>query len=257
MIHHNMERAAYDALPGINWSTLKHALKSPAHYRSAVATKAEDKAAFLFGRVFHAALFEPQRLEVDVAVWDGDRRGKEWTAFKEANAGRDIVKAEEMADIRGMVASVRSRPDIVAHLTGGAELSFQFESGGMQCKGRVDLLAASGLLIDGKSAADASPDGFGRAAWPDYLGQMAWYFDGLRAAGESPFGAALLAVEKTAPYACALYVLEDWQLDMGRKLYRRALDVVKRCTEANDWPSYEAVQPLRLPKWALTEESES
>ena len=60
-----------------------------------------------------------------------------------------------------------------------------------------------------------------------------------------------IAVEKTYPYAVAIYQLDAQALERGRELYRRDLAIYKHCLEMDDWPGYpEEVQVLSLPAWA-------
>ena len=57
------------------------------HTRALVHQRA-DTTALKVGRAVHTAVFEPDRLLRDYVLWDGgDRRGKEWTAFKELHEG--------------------------------------------------------------------------------------------------------------------------------------------------------------------------
>lgn len=247
-------RAEYDALDALNWSRLKVTLSSAAKYKHALTQPREDTGTFAFGRVFHLALLEPEKLASEVVIYDGHRAGKVWDAFEAAHVGQEILKTEAIADAIGMATALRSDPEIAPLLPGRHELTATATVDGRARKGRIDILSRGGLLIDPKSTTDASPEGFARSVEKfAYLGQMAWYFDLLDACGERPLGTALLAVEKTAPYDHALYTLSDDDLEAGRGLYRRALAVVERCEWSESWPGYKSIQPLQRPRWATTQ----
>ena len=61
-----------------------------------------------------------------------------------------------------------------------------------------------------------------------------------------------LVVEKTAPYAVALYELDAGALTAGRLLYQQALTRFTQCKQSSHWPGYPAeIQSLALPGYAL------
>ncbi len=51
----------------------------------------------LLGRATHTAVFEPERFQLDYALWHGDRRGKAYKEFAEeaTQQGRSILKETE------------------------------------------------------------------------------------------------------------------------------------------------------------------
>lgn len=57
-----------------------------------------------------------------------------------------------------------------------------------------------------------------------------------------------IAIEKTAPYFIERLLLENEQVEVSRKLIRRALDAIVAADRANWWPAYpEEARPLQLP----------
>ena len=64
----NLTRAQYDALVAVNWSSLKHLGRSPAHYQAALKQTFADTDTLRIGRAFHVAALEPQRAESLYAV---------------------------------------------------------------------------------------------------------------------------------------------------------------------------------------------
>src|SRR5258708_4790284 len=91
-VYFDLSREDYDNIVAVNWSTLKHMDRSPAHYRQELLEWDHDTSAKKRGRVSHLAIFEPERWRNSVAVWDGDRRaGKLWEQFVERNKGLELL----------------------------------------------------------------------------------------------------------------------------------------------------------------------
>ena len=102
-------RAEYDKLDAVNWSTLKHLMRSPAHYRAAMLGKSEDTPALKMGRAIHLAAFEPERWKSDVAIWDGGRRfGKEWDTFQADHRGLELLKTDEAEEALAIGEAARA-----------------------------------------------------------------------------------------------------------------------------------------------------
>lgn len=252
-----MTRAEYDAIDAVNYSTLKFLRVSPKHYRHAVDTPASDTATFQFGRAVHTAILEPDRFPLDFAVWTGDRRaGKDWEAFKAANAGRTIVKADEYEVAIAMRNAVRSHPAAAPLLAQGwpeKSVVWTDPDTGIKCKARLDWLCGS--VVDVKTAADIDPARFGATvARYGYHIQAAFYRAGV-AYGlglvDMPFH--IIAVEKTAPYDVVVYQLDDAALYAGEEEVRGLLATLKSCRERNEWPGRSSSETmLSLPGWAFT-----
>ena len=125
-------------------------------------------------------------------------------------------------------------------------------------RGRPDALGDN-LIVDLKTAQDASPEAFARtAANFGYHAQAAYYLDGLRELGECDEDAVFLfvVVEKTAPYGVAVYNLDEEALDAGRTVYQRAWQTMRQCRASNNFPGYSAsrnIETLSLPRWATRE----
>lgn len=142
---------------------------------------------------------------------------------------------------------------------------------GHRCKARIDALRWNGSelrVLDLKSAADAGPDPFGKsAAGFGYVLQGSFYTDAVDQCRDAictllglPAGALdgipivfeFVAIEKEqpAPEFIGRYFMTDEQLDLGRRLYRRALDQVVAAQTLDYWPGYDtAPLPLALPAW--------
>lgn len=254
MIRPGITRAEYERIDAVNWSRAKHALKSAAHFH---ATAIEDTAAMRLGRCIHLATLQPDLFRAEVVTYDGTRRGREWDAFRAAHQGAEILSPDDYLVCQRIADSVHAMPEAREYLRGDAECGVVGELASVAAKCLVDMASSAGALLDLKSTQDAGPEAFGRQAWTSgYVAQGAWYSDlWHHATGERrPF--VLLAVEKEPPFACALYVIDDAELEAGRRQYRRALEVIKRARETNQWPGYQPVSFLKLPRWARDQSGE-
>ena len=256
--------AQYRAISGVNWSSLKHYAKSPAHYRSALENPQPPSDDLRMGSALHALLLEGAEALAErfaVSPEGLNRRTKEgkesWAAFAAENRDKDIISVEQADAIRLMAAAVAAHPAAARLLAccREREVSIRWEdpATGMACKARLDGLDREhGVLIDLKTAKDASPKGFARAAADlGYHGQAAFYLEGLAVCGIEA-DCVFLVVEKTPPFAVALYHIDGEALAAGRRLAVRCLDLHACCVKTNEWPGYDPeVRTLILPGWAL------
>lgn len=266
-----VSRDGYDLLDMVNWSTLKHLGKSPAHYRHNILQKDGDTAAKKLGRCAHLATLEPEKFRLGVAKWTGDRRaGKEWEAFKAKNQGRELLTEDEHDYCLRIAEAARSSEMAKPYLAKGKSEQtvlwshivppiVGFPGYRVECKGRLDFIADCGALVDLKTTKDASPEGFGREfVRYGYGCQAAFYRDGYKAATGLDLPYVIVAVETSRPHVVQVYRVQDEVLEMGRDTYRALLDRLQLCRAENAWPGYaDAPCDLVLPRWALPDDDSS
>lgn len=255
-----LPREEYDALPLMNWSRLKWMGRSPAHYRHQLMQKATRTDAMIVGNATHVATFEPEHFRSRFAVWEGGpRRGKEWTDFKKAHRGSEILTEPQASEAQIIANAVRNSAEAAKYVTGGrGEVTVTWSMvvegvGSIDCKARLDFLAMCGAITDLKTTKDASPSAFGRqVANLDYLGQAAWYADGYRMATGDALEFVIVAAEKFAPHVVQVYRVPEALLAIGRTRYQALLKRYAECAAASRWPGYvDGVTELVLPQWAL------
>lgn len=250
----------YQKIDRVNWSSLKHLARSPAHYRAVLTTPIEDTDAMRLGRATHLATLEPEKFAARWAVWEGGRRyGKEWDAFRKQHEGLEILKQDEHAEVLAMAEAARRDEYAGRYLRGGqAEVAVLWQHEGVDCKARLDFAADVGAIVDLKTCRDASPEAFGRSAWNlTYYGQAAFYVDGYRAATGKELPYLIVAVESAAPYVVQTYVVPERVLDRGRALYRELLEKLAACRRTNHWPGYgQGPMELPVPGWAQVPDEE-
>lgn len=258
-----MSFAAYRAIKAINWSSLKHLSRSPAHYLAHLLAPGKDTAALKRGRAVHVAVLEPERFASLYSVWDGIRKGKDWEAFLAAErlAGREVLTTKEYELAKALAIAVRGDPVAARYVFGvRTEQSITWthrrpEIEGlpgyeMACKARLDAVGT--WIVDLKTARDGSPSAFGREVLRlEYHVQAAWYVDGYRAATGRELPWSWVVVEASAPHVVQVYQADQDVLELGRERYRELLDLLHACTKANHWPGYATSEmPIQLPRWA-------
>lgn len=248
----------------VSSSTLKTLItRSPAHARADLDTPRPETPALLLGRAVHCAVLEPDTYPTRYAVAPVcDRRKREgkaaWAAHLEAHPDAATITAADAEVVEGVRAAIEAHP-VARHAVrdGQAELSGYFTDPetGVHCRIRPDYLrAADGIMVDLKTATDASPHGFERAIQTfAYHLQAAFYSVGCEAITGEPLRDFLfVTAEKTRPFAVGVYRIEDDALEVGRQQGRAALRRWAECLERDHWPAYsDRIESISLPAWAL------
>lgn len=263
MIKDNISFTDYRALDGINWSSLKHYDRSPAHYMEATMNPMAQTKAMLIGTAVHCYILEgPEQFHKEFAIVPPcDKRTKtgkaDYAAFCAENPGKQMIDYEDGDTVVSMGEAVLKHPTArkILSLCTQRELSVTWNdvAAGLECKARIDAFnPANGLVVDLKTTDDAAPGAFARTcAKYGYHGQAAYYLDGLLSAGAYAAQFLFIVVEKAAPYAVAVYVAEEEMLESGRRLVADYLARHAECLESGIWPGYPIeVQSLSLPPWA-------
>lgn len=255
-----LSNEAYHALDAIGKSDLDMIARSPLHWKN---RERKETAAMRIGSAVHCAVLESARFALDYVTAPEVNRSKaskeELVAFEAANAGRITLSVEEAVLCGRIALAVHEHPRANAYLRSGLpEVSALWSDAefNIRCRARFDFVTPDGLLIDLKTTQDASASEFARScAKFRYHVQSAWYQDGyLAATGDLPLGFVFIAVEKTPPFAVALYELDAKAVDYGRLLARRDLARYANARELDVWTGYASdVQELALPRWAFTD----
>lgn len=248
----------YRTRRAVNWSTLSAMRESPARYHYRIHNEAEPTQAMLLGRLIHTAVLEPQRLEVEYAVWDGGRRNtndyKDW--LDEIGDAEPTTRAD-MEKALAISAAVHSHRVAQRLLRAGMverTLTWIDPVTRIRCKGRPDHMHR-GALTDLKSTRDIDARAFGNSCHKfGYHAQMAFYRRGMDAKGMDYGPTRLIAVEAEPPHEIAVYVLGEDVLAAGDALVSRLLHEVKHWRRRGQWPGrYPNETPLEFPSWGLPE----
>lgn len=258
-IHDGLPFSDYLAIPAANASALKIVATCPAK----LGIEREQSAAMRLGTLAHCALLEPAALDLRYAVTDLDRRGtKAWDAEALAAGGRELIKRDEWETALAMRDAVHAHAAASALLADAITertLTWTDPETGVPCKARLDIYGV--CPADLKTAADASPHGWGKAAIKDgYYLQAVHYLEGCRALGLNADGMPFVVVEKSFPHVVEVYELDQRLLDITA---RRRIDYLRAWREALavrahglPLPGYtggNGIHQLTAPAWALEE----
>ncbi len=265
-IYRGVPFAAYRAWDAVNshlLSTLRS--KSEMHAKFERDNPQEPTPDMIAGRAFHTLVLEPQLFQEEFIVAPRvDKRtkdGKEkWAAFETTAGERTVISSDDYAQMRAWQEAIMAHPMASAQIVGGtAEVSMVWsdKETGLLCKGRADYWHEKhGLIIDLKTASNASPSAFAAASasyW--YHLQAAYYVDGMSQLTGEAVGLVFVVVEKDPPYGVAVYQPSDGFEEAGRAAYRSALDRWAEAGRLGHWPGYSTEgEIIELPVWAMRRE---
>ncbi len=255
----------YHSGEGVSKSDLDLLHICPAKYRYRKDNPDEHETpALLFGSMVHKLILEFDEFEKEFAVApEGDKRtkaGKQaFDDFMATVGDRKVVSLADYEEGCRIRDAVMTNPKAKQLLTGGdTETSYYWndERTGVKCKCRPDKVNM-GYIIDLKTTNDASREGFARSLFNyRYHVQAAWYLKGYEAAtGIKPAGFIFVAVEKEAPYATAIYIVNDVTVDIGMSEAATDLDTYVACSESGNWYGYggenNEAMTIDLPAWVI------
>lgn len=259
----NLPEEVYRPAPGINQSTLKAILRSPAHAFSEMSTPKEPTPAMIMGSLAHLACLEPGKLHEGLSHHvkpDGlsfaSKDGKAWR--EERVGGLPIITVEDALNLQGMEQAVASHEVAGRLISRGASEIAAFathNATGLLMKGKIDKLFHDGQgklwIADLKTTEDCRD--FARSAANfKYDFQSAFYLDLVRACGLEVEGFVFLTVEKKPPFGIIVYQPDERFVSNGRRAYEIAMQTWLECETSGVWPSYPArIEQLELPAWAF------
>lgn len=254
----------------VSRSGILNVLKSPAHYLAYQDGLNEETPsdAMKFGQVAHTMLLESQEFRTRLSVMPdfGDLRSSKNRESKSAWLADQppesmVVTQDEAEQLTGIANSILAHK-VAAQIfkDGKSEVTgfYTDPETGLGCRIRIDFLNSKiPAIVDLKTARDASKKSFMRTIHTSkYHLQLAMYAEGYKQiVGSYPKMCIFVVVEKTPPYAVAVYIADEAMMEIGMKMYRRGLDTIKRCKETNVWPGYQTEsEMIGLPDYAFYEE---
>jgi hypothetical protein len=186
----------------------------------------------ILGSAIHCAILDPERFGTDFVVSPKfDKRttvGKTaLNEFARLSEGKTVIDSDMADKVIGIRNSIMSHP-IAKEMLSGGEAEYSYYSTdimtGLKTKCRPDY-HNGGALIDLKTTNDASYEGFARQIGNlGYHLQAAFYLDVFNQSQETNYkDFFFVAVENTAPYAVAIYRLDQEQIEHGRIAYKSAI----------------------------------
>ncbi|MEF2146681.1 MAG: PD-(D/E)XK nuclease-like domain-containing protein [Desulfovibrionaceae bacterium] len=253
----------YHKGPGTSKSQLDQVARTVAHYLSSLTIPRKETDAMKIGSHFHTMVLEPEKQNFVVGP-DVNKNTNIWKAFKadaEA-AGQTIIDQATLDMLNGMVASVKAHPAASALLFDGDGINessayWYDKTSGLLCRCRPDRYRRDlNLIVDLKTTGDASPEAFAKSVADfRYHVQAPFYSDGVTTAtGQEVRGFVFVVVEKTPPYAVAVYQLDEQAMEEGHILYHRDLMRLSEAKCSGIWTAYsDRIETISLPRWAIKE----
>lgn len=245
-------RAEYDAAPGINQSLLKHMEQSEFHLKHAMtAVRDGPTPSMILGcLVEHLVL--------------GTEFGFERMAYpdfktKEAREWRDSLKVPVVTDeifkkAHAMAARVLAHPEFKPWTNGRSNIGLGgvHNPTGLQMKGLVDAAPDDyAVILDLKTAADASIRGFGRSIvdW-GYDVQAWWYQELWRQNFQDERQFVFVVVESEEPFAVSVQAIRQDDIDRAGRAVSGWMERYKRAVETDTWPEYSTgITWAEVPAW--------
>ena len=253
---------------GISRSELWKLRESPEKARYAWEHPEPPTPALLFGQAVHKLLLEPDTFDAEFAVkpkFDGrTKAGKEaQAAFDDTLNGRQAITIEQYETAVEMRNKAVSEPFVSKLLQGEHEKPIHWvdELTGETCKIRLDVLSeidGRPLIVDYKTAEDASTDAFMRAAIKHgYSFQAAMYSEGVeKVTGEKPLF-VFIAQEKKPPYSVNILQADELFIKHGYDIFRELLGIYHECKTTDNWygylGAYNIINNLALPSYLAKE----
>jgi len=237
----------------VSCSVLKQILRSPAHMKAYREEENKETNSRLIGTALHAAVLEPDMFEQNFIEWrGGNRTGAKYTQFTEDNAGKSILKSDEMTRVLGMRDSILAYKEypigkLLKEGINERSVIWTDAATGVRCKIRPDNKNPYGMF-DLKTTDDARPFAFVKNCVRQlYDIQAAMYQEGELVATGEKLDFYFIAVEIEAPYSTWVHQASAEMLASGMEKFRKALDAYKTCMETGEYPGY--AMPCSIVEW--------
>lgn len=263
-----MNEVEYRKYPAISRSELWKLRESPEKFKWAMEHPEPPTPALIFGQVFHKLALEPMDFGTEFAVAPAvDRRTKDgkaaWAEFTAAADGKTVITQDVFDKASEMVCALDCAPFVKKLLDGAHELPLFWtdEMTAEPCKVRLDALSevnGQPIIVDLKTTADASTDGFMRSAVRlGYHFQAAMYSEGYKQnTGKKPLF-VFIAVEKEPPYSVNILQADEAFINHGYDIFRELIGVYHDCKTTNNWygflGAYNVINNLGLPAYLAKE----
>lgn len=222
----------YFKLPYVSASTLKRLLNDEA-YEVANNIPTEKTEAMILGSLIHCMILEPSEVDKRYAVMPKvDLRtssGKQTKMiFEQENQGKEVITDKMYEIAKECYKSVCETGVKQLFEDGVAEKAIQFETNGIEAKGKLDYYKENkGIILDVKTTQNAGESFATECSNRDYFLQGSFYFDGLKKIGKNVNDIIFVGVQTKSPYKVTLVRQEQQEIEFGRECYMVALEIYK------------------------------
>lgn len=225
----------------VHFSDLKQFAKSPAHFFHSATRVRETTRPMRVGSLVDLALLTDKK----PLVYEGDRRGKAWDAFKDAHPGEDLYTSAEADDAASTIMAARLDPMAREYLglddpTRRTQVPLKWRVNGIDRETRgVDVIVGN-RMADMKITNTTKP---GLFAW--HARKMLWHCqladyeeackqNGIDVSG----GLYLCGIEATMPHCTTVLRLTPNAIEEARRCLAAWHESYKICRDSDQWPGY-------------------
>lgn len=259
---YNQSDFDYRREEGVNQSSLKKILQSPAHYQAALKNKIIPTPAMEMGTALHCLTLDGQEAFDASYVKKPDglslatKEGKEWkAALGRKKALSEGGKEDAWNSVLGMDRTLKqlayfdpSQEDYIKY----NEVSIYWDWEGVRCKARLDRVCLEAqVVLDLKTTDSVEPELFTKkVVGLGYDFQAAYYAKAAEVAFGGKFDFIFAAVERRAPYVADLFQVDEEMMAEGMAKCVAALRLYKTCNDTEEWPLRPAtIRRLSYPSW--------
>jgi hypothetical protein len=251
----NLEMAEYRKMSGLSKHQLDAFSVCPKYYQWRGGQEFKPTREMEIGTCIHSLLLEGR---VDyVQAPEINRRtnaGKaEWEAFCYDNQGKFVMNAEEVARIEGATEAAKPLMNMITAKK-IIEGSMFWERGGLQCKGRPDLITeikGRPAIVDLKTTSDIlrfDSKFFGLK----YDRQAAWYAYGLKQIQDlDDVDFYFLVVDTEEPHLAQWVKPDDSVIQNANLKLDELVANLKHCQELDAWPGLPIIKTITLKSWQI------
>jgi len=224
-------------------SALRKLAISGAHYYDYITRPHEPPTpAMVFGSAAHTLILEPDQWGIEVEV----KKTVSKAAREETAASGKYLITQDDSDAIHRMRDNLMRKQIAQALWSGAvfeESIFWDDLHDIRCKCRPDLRNSEyKIMADLKTAQSAEQRAFRNDAFRFKYGlQGKVYQRGVERQFNEAYQFLFIVVEKSAPYDCAFYLMDELFLEWARvddDTIPGLLDALHRCKMSGNWPGY-------------------
>lgn len=239
----------------VSYSALMQFAKSPNHYIHYRDSKFEPTAAMEKGSLIHKLILEPDKVDIELAIWKGKvRRGKEWDEFQAANNGKMIIKESDYYEAKHIADRVLGNETVMPLLNQITQTEFYFKfdyDDEIIVHGFKDG-AGDDIVMDLKTGSDVSPRKFRRS-----IIDLGYHVQGALYTWENREPYYILGVETTAPYNVQMFRLDEEFIEAGRNYVTHLINTFKEWVADGQkpagyefWQEYDVIN-ITPPEWML------
>jgi hypothetical protein len=259
----NMPEAEYHAVKAFSFSGSKHFARSPAHFQAYLRKEWEVNPEREKFKAVHLLTLEAEEEHSRIAVKDGRWAGAvkdEVIALQKE--GKLVLKPDAFEEAKAISASLKCHELAGKILSRSmSEVSVFAMIDGVYCKGRIDSLYVDPTDIfigDLKNFGDLSRERLIAQFIHDkkFYWQMYFYTLLIEAVFEREVtNHYWFFVEDSDPHGVKVRNYTDAMEELAAQEMNPLIDLYKKCTENNNWPSYTGgAEPAGLPSYAWENE---